>query len=92
MTSKMPNGNDGGGGSSTQTLDSAASYNGTSNGHGESNGVSNGVLTNGHGGGGGGGFEALVAVPEMCSYCFDVLDGELGGKGVKRQPCFTDVA
>lgn len=96
MASKLPNGNDhAGGGSSTQTLDSdsPAAYNGTTNGHGEQNGSasggSNGVATNGHAAKYA---EALVAVPEMCSYCFDVLDGELGGKGVKRPPCFTDVA
>lgn len=101
MASKLPNGNEHAGGSSTQTLDSdsVAAYNGTSsssssaNGHADTNGAAsgsgNGVTANGHGTRYA---EALVAVPEMCSYCFDVLDSELGGKGVKRQPCFTDAA
>lgn len=82
MSSKQHNGhgNDTTSGSSTQTLS-----------NGDRNGTANGSTANGHGSkqrqplG-------LVAVPEMCSFCFDVLDGELGGKGVQRQPCFIDDA
>lgn len=94
MASKLPNGHKlDGSGSTTQTVDSAEDMTTThlhQNGHGS-----------GHGGGGAAAADhhqqqprqALVAVPEMCAYCFDVLDGELGGKGAgRRRPVFTDDA
>lgn len=73
-------GGGGGGGSTTQTLDKVHHH--QQNGIGADN--QHQSRQNGHF------VQSLVAVPEMCAYCFDVLDGELGGKGVQRTPSFTD--
>lgn len=67
MTSKQLNGIGGASGSSSSTTT-------TVNGHHAGGGkisidaTANGVAKNP---------QTLVAVPEMCSYCFDVLDNEL---------------
>lgn len=75
-------------------------HNGLANGHGHhgvglanghSNGHTNGFASNGHSNG----YNTndrpeLVAIPEMCSYCFDVLDCELNNHGRPVEPSFTN--
>lgn len=49
------------------------------------------AATNGHGGGAGGHHHHnKVANPEMCAYCFDVLNAELNNVGEPRRPNFTN--
>lgn len=62
-------------------------------GHAAQNGHSH-AATNGHSNG----FhhfsdeECSVATPEMCSYCFDVLESELNNYGSPAKPNFTNDA
>lgn len=66
MASKQLNGGGGGGGSAGGSSSTTTTVNG---GHKISiDATTNGVNRNPQG---------LVAVPEMCSYCFEVLDNEL---------------
>ncbi|XP_037028006.1 uncharacterized protein CG5902-like [Bradysia coprophila] len=63
----------------------------TTNGYGATNGHSS---MNGHSSsnGFGNGTDAIdqIAVPEMCFYCFEVLDAELRNVNVPNQPNFTN--
>lgn len=66
----------------------------TSNGHSKTNGhVGNGHVGNGHlANGYTNGYAEQVAVPEMCFYCFDVLNAELNNTDVSTSPSFTNDA
>lgn len=63
--------------------------------HSTTNGYS---ATNGHSSSNGNGFcngsDAVeqIAVPEMCFYCFEVLDAELHNLDVPNEPIFTNDA
>lgn len=74
-------------------------HNGLTNGHGHhgvglANGHShhtNGFASNGHSNGyNTNDTPELVAIPEMCSYCFDVLDCELNNIRRPVEPTFTN--
>lgn len=52
----------------------------TTNGHSSTNGHSNGYQ------------EHELATPDMCAYCFEVLDCELNNYGAPSEPNFTNDA